>query len=61
VREAEKIKGVNLQQISEWLNQFDVEMQSFGNLRQSWLEEVDDPALIKVGEYNADFEKEAED
>jgi hypothetical protein len=56
VREAEKIKGVNLQQISEWLNQFDIEMQAFNTSRESWLTEVDEPHLIDAGNYNAAFE-----
>jgi hypothetical protein len=44
---AEKIEGVNVQQLSEWLNQFDMEMRAFTDLHQAWTDEIDNAGPIK--------------
>jgi hypothetical protein len=49
VREAEKIPGVNALQLSEWLNQFDIEMRAFNAAKEGWLNEVDNASPIEVG------------
>ena len=49
VREAEKINGVDALQLSEWLNQFDMEMQAFDALKEAWLSEIDNASPIEVG------------
>jgi hypothetical protein len=41
VIDAEKIEGVNVQQLSEWLNQFDSEMKTFRELCETWTGEID--------------------
>jgi hypothetical protein len=47
VVKAEKIEGVNVQQLSEWLNQFDPDMQTFRDLVQTWTDEIDNAGPIK--------------
>jgi hypothetical protein len=54
VREAEKTPGVDALQLSEWLNQFDMEMQAFDSLKESWLSEIDEAAPIEVGKIKED-------
>jgi hypothetical protein len=44
---AEKIEGVNVQQLSEWLNQFGPDMQTFHDLCQTWTDEADNAGPIK--------------
>jgi len=41
VAKAEKIENVNVQQLNEWLNQFEVEMKTFHGLKDCWLDAVD--------------------
>jgi len=41
VVKAERIEGVNAQQLSEWLGQFDGEMRAFHELREAWTGEAD--------------------
>ena len=43
---AECIEGVNIQQLSEWLNQFDPEMCLFDEVRQGLIALVDNPEVI---------------
>ena len=43
---AECIEGVNIQQLSEWLNQFDPEMCLFDEVRQGLIALVDKPEVI---------------
>jgi hypothetical protein len=43
---AEKIEGVNVQQLSDWLNQFDREMDTFSTLGETWLEESNNAGPI---------------
>jgi hypothetical protein len=49
VCEAEKTPGVNVQQLNEWLGQFDIEMRAFNTAKQGWLDEVDNVTPIEVG------------
>jgi hypothetical protein len=44
---AEKIEGVNVQQLSDWLNQFDIEMRAFADLCQTWTDEIENAGPIK--------------
>jgi hypothetical protein len=44
---AECIEGVNIQQLSEWLNQFNPEMCLFDEVRQGLIALVDKPEVIK--------------
>jgi len=44
VAKAERIEGVSVQQLSEWLGQFDGDMRTFHELRESWTNEVDNAA-----------------
>jgi hypothetical protein len=44
---AEKIEGVNVQQLAEWLNQFDPDMQTFHDLIGTWTDEADNAGPIK--------------
>jgi hypothetical protein len=41
--EAEKTSRANVQQISDWLKQFDGEMENIIALKQCWTDEVDEP------------------
>ena len=59
VWEAEKTPGTDVQMLSEWLGQFDVEMQGFHTLMQGWLAEVDNAHPIKVGEIVLESDKKA--
>jgi hypothetical protein len=49
VREAEKTPGVNVQQLNEWLSLFNEEMRIFDEVKQGWLDEVDNVTPIEVG------------
>jgi hypothetical protein len=49
VVKAEKIGGVNVQQLSEWLGQFSPDMQTFHDLVQTWTDEADNAAPIADG------------
>jgi hypothetical protein len=49
VCEAEKTPGVNVQQLNEWLGLFNNEMRIFDEVKQSWLDEVDNVTPIEVG------------
>jgi len=46
VVKAERINGVNVQLLSEWLGQFDGEMRTFHDLRQTWADEMDNAGPI---------------
>jgi len=46
VQKAESIPNVNVQQLSEWLNQFDGEMRTFLEVHDRWTDEVDNPGPI---------------
>jgi hypothetical protein len=41
VVKAEKIENVNVQQLSDWLGQFDIEMNAFRELNEAWTNEID--------------------
>ncbi|MDR0583588.1 MAG: hypothetical protein LBG57_04475 [Treponema sp.] len=41
VTEAERIENVNVQQLFEWLAIFDREMQTFHELKDAWINEID--------------------
>jgi len=43
---AERIEGVDAQQLSEWLNLFEIEMGAFGDLCRSWTDEVENAGPI---------------
>jgi hypothetical protein len=47
VAEAEKIEGIDAQRLSEWLNQFSPDMQTFHDLAGTWTDEIDNAAPIK--------------
>jgi hypothetical protein len=47
VVKAEKIEGVNVQQLNEWLNQFGPDIQTFHDLVQTWMDESDNAGPIK--------------
>jgi hypothetical protein len=42
VVKAEKTKGVNVQQLNDWLNQFDREMSAFAELSKAWTDEIEE-------------------
>jgi hypothetical protein len=44
---AEKIEDVKVQQLSDWLNQFDIEMTAFTDLCQTWTNEIDNAGPVK--------------
>jgi hypothetical protein len=44
---AEKIEDVNVQQLADWLNQFDVEMNTHLELSSAWTNEIDNAGPIK--------------
>jgi hypothetical protein len=46
VMKAEKIEGVNVQQLGEWLGQFSPDMQTFRDLAQTWADEADNAGPI---------------
>jgi hypothetical protein len=46
VVKAEKIEGVNVQQLSEWLIQFSPDIQTFHDLHQTWTNEIDNAGPI---------------
>jgi hypothetical protein len=46
VVKAEKIEGVNVQQLSEWLGQFSPDMQTFHDLVQTWTDEIDNAGPV---------------
>ena len=46
VAKAERIDGVNAQQLSDWLGQFEAEMRTFGDLRETWTDEVDNAGPV---------------
>jgi hypothetical protein len=47
VVKAERFEGVDVQMLQEWLIQFDREMRNFDELKQAWLDEVDNAGPIK--------------
>jgi hypothetical protein len=56
---AEKIEGVHVMMISDWLNQFNSEMDEYSALAQSWLLDVDNagPAGKGIDAYNEEEAK----
>jgi hypothetical protein len=46
VVQAEKIEGADAQRLSEWLNQFSPDMQTFSDLTGTWTDEVDNAGPI---------------
>jgi hypothetical protein len=44
---AERIEDVNVQQLSDWLNQFDIEMTAFRELSQTWADEIENAGPVK--------------
>jgi hypothetical protein len=44
---AEKIEDVNVQQLRDWLNQFEFEMTAFRELSQTWTDEIENAGPIK--------------
>ena len=53
VKQAEKTPGTDALQLSEWLNQFDIEMQAFNDISGNWLNEVDNVCPVNVGTIRA--------
>jgi hypothetical protein len=47
VVKAEKIEGVDAQRLSEWLNQFSPDMQTFHDLTGTWTDEIDNAGPVK--------------
>jgi hypothetical protein len=47
LRDAEQVEGANVQMLSEWLNQFDIEMQRFNEIAQQWKDEIDNAGPVK--------------
>jgi hypothetical protein len=47
VAKAEQIKGVNVQQLTDWLRQFDREMNTFSELSEGWIAEIDNVGPMK--------------
>ncbi|GAB6393630.1 MAG: hypothetical protein MdMp014T_3003 [Treponematales bacterium] len=47
INQAERIEGVNVQILSEWLNRFDADMERHHSLRDAWMDEVDNAGPIK--------------
>jgi hypothetical protein len=47
VVKAEKIEGIDAQRLSEWLNQFSPDMQTFHDLTTTWTDEVDNAGPVK--------------
>jgi hypothetical protein len=47
VAKAEKIEGVNVQQLSEWLGQFSPDIQTFHDVTRTWMDEIDNAGPIK--------------
>jgi seryl-tRNA synthetase len=41
VAKAEKIEGVNVQQLNDWIRQFDMEMDNFNTLKDGWTAEIE--------------------
>jgi hypothetical protein len=44
---AERVEAVNVQQLSDWLGQFNMEMQNFHELSRAWTGEIDNAGPIK--------------
>jgi hypothetical protein len=47
VAQAEKIEGVNVQQLSEWLGQFSKDILTFHDITKTWMDEIDNAGPIK--------------
>jgi hypothetical protein len=47
INQAERIEGVNVQMLSEWLNEFDPDMQHYTALHETWRDEIDNAGPIK--------------
>jgi len=45
--EAEKIENVNVQQLSDWLGQFDIEMNAFRESCEAWTNEIDNAGPMR--------------
>jgi hypothetical protein len=60
VQEAEKTPGTDVQTLSEWLGQFDPEMQAFHALKDGWLDEVDNAFPIDVGKIELPSDRKEE-
>ena len=46
IGEAQRTKGIGVQELSEWLGQFDGEMRTFHEIREAWTDAADNAGPI---------------